>query len=217
MKSKKAQSRIQFHRLDPPAIIEFDLSSAKKEITTAWKQYQTTEKYGLEFGRVIYEWRKKFKTKSGRGNKGKGMVPMLESLSIPISTAYWWNEKYQISIGEKDERNMLVQSDDLDELDELDATTLRRNVVRAERQIQKWETALEQVPSGEPATEPAAESEVAESGGTLSKADQERQAMTPDELFSRLHAFTMHLYSMVPSKERQALIHTHVDRLKKQF
>jgi len=85
-----------------PAIIEFDLATGKREIKTAWHAYQKTEPLGLEFGRVCCEWRKKFKA---QGKKGQGLVPILEQAGIPISTAYWWMERYQISIGEKEEQS----------------------------------------------------------------------------------------------------------------
>ena len=84
------------------AIVEYDKASIKREILTAWRTYKQTEKYGLKFGEVCYEWQKKLATVSGVGNKGKGLVPTLESLSIPVSTAYWWIDRYKESIGIKE-------------------------------------------------------------------------------------------------------------------
>ena len=72
---------------------------AVAEIKAAW---QRTEKYNLEFGKVCCEWRDKFKQKkTGPQSKGTGFLLILEETGIPISTAYWWMERYEISIGVK--------------------------------------------------------------------------------------------------------------------
>lgn len=70
---------------------------ARTEIKAAW---QKIEKYNLEFGRVCCEWRDKFKARGFRKN-GDGVVPILEKLNIPASTAYFWMNKYELSIGVK--------------------------------------------------------------------------------------------------------------------
>jgi DNA modification methylase len=74
------------------------LPRAEKEILAAWHEYRRVEKYGIAFGRICYHWQKKLRTSGGHGNKHRGIVPMLESLSIPISTAYWWIDRYKKSI-----------------------------------------------------------------------------------------------------------------------
>lgn len=73
-------------------------SKAIAAIGAAWHTYQQTEKYGLAFGQVCCEWRTKFKA---QGKKGQGLLPVLEQVGIPISTAYWWMERYEISVGTK--------------------------------------------------------------------------------------------------------------------
>ena len=70
---------------------------AAAEIKAAW---QKVEKYNLEFGRVCCEWRDKFRARGFRKG-GDGVVPILEQLGIPASTAYFWMNKYEISIGAK--------------------------------------------------------------------------------------------------------------------
>jgi len=70
---------------------------AAAEIRAAW---QKIEKYNLEFGKVCCEWRDRFKAKGFR-KEGDGVVPILEQLGIPTSTAYFWMNKYEISIGAK--------------------------------------------------------------------------------------------------------------------
>jgi hypothetical protein len=73
---------------------------AAAEIKAAW---QKIEKYNLEFGRVCCEWRDKFRARGFR-KSGDGVVPILEQLGIPTSTAYFWMNKYEISIGVKPAR-----------------------------------------------------------------------------------------------------------------
>jgi hypothetical protein len=70
---------------------------ALAEIKAAW---QKIEKYNLDFGKVCCEWRDQFKAKGFR-KEGDGVIPILEQLSIPTSTAYFWMNKYEISIGVK--------------------------------------------------------------------------------------------------------------------
>jgi hypothetical protein len=78
--------------------------TAVSAIRVAWENLKKTEKYGLEFGKVCYEWQQKLKTVGGVGNKGKGIVPTLEQLSIPESTAYWWIDRYKIAANLKQEK-----------------------------------------------------------------------------------------------------------------
>jgi hypothetical protein len=73
---------------------------ALAEIKAAW---QKTEKYNLEFGKVCYEWRNQFKAQGFR-KEGDGVCAILDKLRIPRSTAYFWMNKYEVSIGMKPAR-----------------------------------------------------------------------------------------------------------------
>ena len=73
---------------------------ALAEIKAAW---QATEKHNLNFGKVCCEWRDTFRARGFRKN-GDGVVPILEQLGIPTSTAYFWMNRYEISIGTKPAR-----------------------------------------------------------------------------------------------------------------
>jgi hypothetical protein len=87
------------------AIVEYDMASATQTVTAAWKAYQKSgEPLGLKFGEEFYDWRKKFKSKGGNGTKGRGLIQLLDELNIPRSTAYYWSERYEISIGLKEEK-----------------------------------------------------------------------------------------------------------------
>lgn len=107
---RRRQKRIAGETARPPMavlhlmkpIAHFQEASAENEIRAAWRKYKRMEKYGLAFGKTCYQWQQKFATRSGVGNKGHGMVPILESLRIPVSTAYWWIDRYKESIGLKD-------------------------------------------------------------------------------------------------------------------
>lgn len=70
---------------------------ALAEINAAW---QRIEKYNLEFGKVCCEWRDRFKARGFR-RRGDGVVPILEQLGIPTSTAYYWMNRFELSIGVK--------------------------------------------------------------------------------------------------------------------
>lgn len=76
-------------------------SMTKAEVQRAWAAYQTTEKHGVELGRVLCVYRDAHKSKGGFGSEGKGLTQLLEELSIPASTAYWWINRYEISVGLK--------------------------------------------------------------------------------------------------------------------
>ena len=86
---------------DPANSEDSNVAIATKKLQLAWKQYQRTERYGLEFGQVCCELRDEFKSHPGASNKGKGFLPILEQNSIPESTAYWWMDRYEVSIGKK--------------------------------------------------------------------------------------------------------------------
>lgn len=76
-------------------------------IKAAWQQYRTTEKYGLEFGKVCCEWRDKFGQKrTGPLTKGTGLAQIVSQLNPPCKEgkAYYWMNEYEISIGAKTAR-----------------------------------------------------------------------------------------------------------------
>jgi hypothetical protein len=80
---------------------------AVAEIKAAWQQYRTTEKYGLEFGKVCCEWRDKFGQKrTGPLTKGTGLAQILSQLNPPCKEgkAYYWMNQYEISTGAKTTR-----------------------------------------------------------------------------------------------------------------
>ena len=72
-----------------------DLSKAEAAILTAWRNVET---YGLTFGKACYDWQHAYATRGGVGAKGQGFVPMLERLKIPVSTAYFWINRYKQSL-----------------------------------------------------------------------------------------------------------------------
>jgi hypothetical protein len=80
---------------------------AVAEIKAAWQQYRTTEKYGLEFGKVCCEWRDKFGQKrTGPLTKGTGLAQILSQLNPPCKEgkAYYWMNQFEISTGAKTAR-----------------------------------------------------------------------------------------------------------------
>ena len=81
------------------AIVEYDIASVKREIASAWSEYKKTERYGLKFGEICYEWQQKLATKGGCGTKGKGLVQVLDELNVAKSTVYWWIDRYKESAG----------------------------------------------------------------------------------------------------------------------
>jgi hypothetical protein len=88
-------------RKAPRAAVKISLKEqALAEIKAAW---QKTEKYNLEFGKVCCEWRDKFKARGFR-KEGDGVSPVLDELGIPKSSAYYWMNRYEISIGVKSAR-----------------------------------------------------------------------------------------------------------------
>ena len=70
---------------------------ALAEIKAAW---QRIEKYNLEFGKVLCEWRDRFKAQGFR-KEGDGVSPILDELGIPKSSAYFWMFRYEVSTGAK--------------------------------------------------------------------------------------------------------------------
>ena len=66
---------------------------ARQEIEMAWRSAgKMTYEEGLELGRVCCKWRKEF---GAQGQKGKGLLPILEEVNLPVSTAYWWMDRYE--------------------------------------------------------------------------------------------------------------------------
>ena len=75
----------------------------ESEVRQTWCAYKDTEHAGIDFGRACYEYRNEHRSAGGAGSKGKGLVQLLDELSCPKSTAYYWIERYEVSIGNKAE------------------------------------------------------------------------------------------------------------------
>ena len=73
------------------------LESSYAAIETAWQEYQSTEIHGIALGKVLAEWRDA-NTNQG-SHQGLGFVQVLHKVGIPRRTAYYWIERYEISIG----------------------------------------------------------------------------------------------------------------------
>jgi len=100
--AKNANFPVYLSMTNPVAVlIELHAGAAEREISAAWRAYQKTEMAGLDLGKICCEWRDKLKSKGGYNTKGKGLVQLLDELSIPRSTAYWWINRYELSIGVK--------------------------------------------------------------------------------------------------------------------
>lgn len=82
-----------------PAAIE-QVSIAKTAALVAWENYRIkAEPLGLAFGQRLYELRKDI---SAQGRDGEGLCAWLDKVKIPRSTAYYWIQRYEISIGERE-------------------------------------------------------------------------------------------------------------------
>jgi hypothetical protein len=90
--------------------------AALNQIRSAWQRYSRVEKYGLAFGKICYHWQQRF-AERGKRERGRGVVPILEQLNIPVSTAYWWISRYKESIG-VDQPKAPTREDALAELGE---------------------------------------------------------------------------------------------------
>ena len=77
------------------------IETARTEIAAAWERCRDSEHYGMEFGKVCYEWREKF---TAQGKKGKGLRAILHQVNIPVRTAYWWIDRYEVAAGLKPPR-----------------------------------------------------------------------------------------------------------------
>jgi hypothetical protein len=85
------------------ALVETAQPSAEREILAAWLPYKDKgEPLGLEFGKVIHEWKTKLKSKGGYHSKGKGLSGILTVLEIPRHIADYWEARYRVTIGEID-------------------------------------------------------------------------------------------------------------------
>jgi hypothetical protein len=83
---------------------------AIQELRQAW---QNSERHNLEFGRICYKWRERLSSQGSRSNEG--LRPYLDEVGIPASTAYYWIERYEISIGAKVPKVAVpVSQEDLD-------------------------------------------------------------------------------------------------------
>jgi hypothetical protein len=84
-----------------------DASAAKSAITTAWTAYRrsTIRHYneGLDFGRVCYEWRTKYRAQGSHA--GKGFDRLLGIIGIPKTTAYRWIRRYELRNGLRAKRH----------------------------------------------------------------------------------------------------------------
>ena len=87
--------------LEPHKEPAIDIPTARHSLTVAWASYQQSTiqhfRQGLDFGRVCYEWRVKYKAQGSR--KGKGFDHLLETIGIPKTTAYRWIRRYEMKNG----------------------------------------------------------------------------------------------------------------------
>src|ERR1035437_7466138 len=74
------------------------IEMAVLRVRTAWEAYKPVERHGLEFGEALCTLRDVLKS---QGKKGEGLLPRLEQVGIPTSTAYFWMNRYQVSVGQK--------------------------------------------------------------------------------------------------------------------
>jgi len=137
-----------------------DVRQAQAEIAAAWQKYQQVEKRGLEFGETVYRWREKFASRSGGiATRGKGLSPILDAIGIPKSTAYWWIDRYEVSVGLKaaptpkeleeednsheppDQEDRSAEDEDDPELDDWNAQKLEEILEAARKREEKWRAA----------------------------------------------------------------------------
>jgi hypothetical protein len=83
------------------------------ELKSAFAEYQTVERRGLDFGRRLYELRAGAEVVQG----GTSFTASLDAASIPRRTAYYWIHSYELSIGERKPRTIkpaVIASSDYD-------------------------------------------------------------------------------------------------------
>ena len=84
-----------------------DVAAARHSLSHAWASYRQSAiqhfRHGLEFGRVCYDWRTRYKAQGSR--KGKGFDHLLKTLGIPKTTAYRWIRHYEMRNGLRAMRN----------------------------------------------------------------------------------------------------------------
>ena len=118
-----------------PAI---DIPAARHSLTVAWASYrQSTIRHfrqGLDFGRVCYEWRTKYKAQGSR--KGKGFDHLLETIGIPKTTAYRWIRRYEMQNGLRAKRNEVGDAHQNNNGSHLDKVTSFRFCLTPERRRQ---------------------------------------------------------------------------------
>src|SRR5438045_1625623 len=79
-----------------------NIAVPRQKIASAWHAYRRDgEPLGLALGRVLCEYRDDHRSRGGNGTKGQGLVQALDELNIPKSTAYFWMNRYEVSIGKK--------------------------------------------------------------------------------------------------------------------
>ena len=87
--------------------VPLDVSAARYALNIAWISYkQSTIRHyreGIDFGRVCYEWRAKYRAQGS--HNGKGFDHLLESIGIPKTTAYRWIRHYEMRGGLRAKRN----------------------------------------------------------------------------------------------------------------
>ena len=93
--------------LGPHKETAIDVAVARHSLTVAWASYRQSTiqhfRQGLDFGRVCYEWRTKYKAQGSR--KGKGFDNLLGTIGIPKTTAYRWIHRYEMKNGLRTKRN----------------------------------------------------------------------------------------------------------------
>jgi len=136
-----------------------DVRQAQAEIAAAWQKYQQVEKRGLEFGEAVYRWREQFKSRAGCKSEGEGICAILHKLGIPRRTAYWWIDRYEVSVGLKaaptpkeleeednsheppDQEDRSAEDEDDPELDDWNAQKLEEILEAARKREEKWRAA----------------------------------------------------------------------------
>ena len=89
-----------------------DVAAARRSLSVAWGTYRqsTIQHYreGLDFGRVCYEWRAKYKAQGS--HKSKGFDHLLVAIGIPKTTAYRWIRRYEMKNGLRAKRNEVADA-----------------------------------------------------------------------------------------------------------
>jgi len=86
------------HLAEIPNMQDTDQTLAEQQIQAAWLAYQSTDKHGLAFGRVNFDWQQTLK-KQGNRRGEPGLYAMWHKVGIPPKTAYYWIDRYKESVG----------------------------------------------------------------------------------------------------------------------